>query len=129
MAAAGKSALVFWLYRIKAGNMTRAAPSRWVTWLALLAFLLQGLVAQSHIHIAALKAATAAHHGSSTPPKEPADCPACQLQAATAAALMPHGITAFLPLSWVESIALSVLAFSAGRGVHQGWQSRAPPQR
>ena len=109
--------------------MTRAASSHWVTWLALLAFLLQGLVAQTHVHTARDEAWLPAHQGSSQPaPKAPADCPYCQLQAATSAVVMPHAVITFLPLSWVESIALVQTVVTGSSGAHQGWQSRAPPQ-
>lgn len=109
--------------------MTRAAPLRMVTWLALVAFLLQGLVVQTHIHLASLEAASPTQTGKSPAPKAPVDCPACQLYAAAAAVLLPDAVTTFLPLAWVESIALTVAAFSAAGNVHQGWQSRAPPAR
>ena len=35
-------------------NQAANRPSPWLTWLALLAFLLQGLLVQTHIHIASL---------------------------------------------------------------------------
>lgn len=109
--------------------MTRTAPSPWVTWLALLAFLLQGLVAQTHVHTSADAAFSIPAQQSNQPaPKAPADCPACQLQAAASAVVMPHAVIAFLPLGWVENIALVLTAVAAGTGAHQGWQSRAPPQ-
>src|SRR5262249_40429658 len=118
------------LVRMNAGKMTRAAPSRWVTWLALLAFLLQGLVAQTHVHSGANETWIPAHHGSSQPaPKDQADCPFCQLQAATPAVVMPHAVITFLPPQWVETIALFLPAVAADPSPHQGWQSRAPPRR
>jgi hypothetical protein len=110
--------------------MTRTAPSPWVTWLALLAFLLQGLVAQTHVHTSADAALSVpAHHNNQPAPKAPADCPACQIQAAASAVVMPHAVITFLPLGWVENIALVLTAAAATPRAHQGWQSRAPPQR
>jgi len=112
------------------GNVVAAnRPPRLVTWLALLAFLLQGLIVQTHIHIASLEAAAPIHHGSQPAQKAPADCPACQLYAATAAGLVPHVITILLPLSWVESTFRSVIAIAVPGSMRVGWQSRAPPVR
>lgn len=109
--------------------MRRAAPLRLVTWLALVAFLLQGLVVQTHIHQASLEAAAATQQGKQPAPKAPLDCPACQLYAATAAVLLPDAIITFLPLNWVQSANPTFAFLAAESRVHQGWQSRAPPSR
>ena len=103
-------------------------PSRLVTWLALLAFLLQGLIAQTHVHITELKAAVPVQQNHQPDQKAPADCPACQLYAATAAALTPDGAVILLPLSFVATATTLFHAFTATGNPHQGWQSRAPPR-
>jgi hypothetical protein len=100
-----------------------------VTWLALMAFLLQGLVVQTHVHLASLEAFVPAHHGNQPAPKAPDDCPACQLYAAAAAVLLPEAITTFLPLGWVKSITSTLATLATIGRVHRGWQSRAPPAR
>ena len=102
-------------------------PSRFATWLALVAFLLQGLIVQSHIHVASITASVPAEQGHQPGQKAPADCPACQLYAATAAALMPHVVAGFLPLSWIASVYLEFSALPLIVARHQAWQSRAPP--
>ena len=107
-------------------------PSRVVAWLAILAFLLQGLIVQTHIHVASLQAAAPVHHGQSDKApadKAPADCPACQLQAATAAiVLTPHAAVLTL-INWVAAAA-TFNSMPAGRASPaRGWQSRAPPTR
>jgi len=108
---------------------TRASnkPSRLATWLALVAFLLQGLIVQSHIHIASITASVPVEQGHQPAQKAPADCPACQLYAATSAALMPHVVAGFLPLSWIANIFHEIRALPLTVARHQAWQSRAPP--
>ena len=105
-------------------------PSRTVAWLALLAFLLQGLIVQSHVHITALQAAvpTQQSHHQQPAQKAPDECPACQLYAATAAALAPDSIITLLPLAFVASIITDFHAVAAPASRHQAWQSRAPPR-
>jgi hypothetical protein len=102
-------------------------PSRTVAWLALLAFLLQGLVVQSHVHLTALQAA-APQQNHQPAQKAPDECPVCQLYAATAAALAPDSIITLLPLTLVGRITHVFVAIT-GPGIrHQAWQSRAPPR-
>jgi hypothetical protein len=103
-------------------------PLRLATWLALLAFLLQGVIVQSHIHVATITASAPAQQGHHPDQKAPADCPACQLYAATAAVLMPHVVVNFLPLSWVASNSLNAIALPLVIARHLAWQSRAPPK-
>jgi hypothetical protein len=103
-------------------------PLRLATWLALLAFLLQGVIVQSHIHLATITASAPAQQGHQPGEKAPADCPACQLYAASAAVLMPHVVVNFLPLSWVASNSLDAIALPFVVARHLAWQSRAPPQ-
>ena len=103
-------------------------PLRLATWLALLAFLLQGVIVQSHIHVAAIAASVPAEQGHHPDQKAPADCPACQLYAATAAVLMPHMVVDFLPLSWVASNFHNLSALPLVIARHVAWQSRAPPK-
>ena len=110
-------------------SQVRNRPSRLATWIALLAFLLQGMVVQSHVHLTALKAATPLHQSQHAPAqKTPDDCPACQLYAATAAALAPENIITLLPLTLVGSITHLFIAIAAPGNRHQAWQSRAPPR-
>jgi hypothetical protein len=102
-------------------------PRRLATWLALVAFLLQGLIVQSHIHVASITASVPAEQGHQPGQKAPADCPACQLYAATAAALMPHAAVSFLPLFWIARVWHDFTALPLRIARHQAWQSRAPP--
>ena len=98
-------------------------------WIALLAFLLQGVVVQSHIHITALKAAVPIQQNQHQPSqKAPDECPACQLYAATAAALAPGAAITLLPLACVAAIATRIIIVAAPASRHQAWQSRAPPR-
>ena len=110
-------------------SLAQPRPSRLVAWLALLAFLLQGLVVQSHVHISALQAAAPGQPGHHQPAqKAPDECPACQLYAATAAALAPDSIITLLPLTLVGSITHVFIAITGPGNRHQAWQSRAPPR-
>ena len=110
-------------------NQAANRPSSWLTWLALLAFLLQGLLVQTHIHMASLQASVPVHQSHKPAPKAPDECPACQLYAATAAALTPTVPLLSLSLTWVESNTLPPPALARAGKVHRGWQSRAPPAR
>jgi hypothetical protein len=110
-------------------------PSRVVAWLAILAFLLQGLIVQTHIHVASLEAAAPVQHGqagsSNKAPadKAPADCPACQLQAATAAfVLTPHAVSLAL-INWVAAGFLTLPSTRVHAAPIRSWSSRAPPTR
>jgi len=110
-------------------------PTRLVAWLAILAFLLQGLIVQTHIHVASLEAAAPVHHNqagqSDKAPadKAPADCPACQLQAATAAiVLTPHAVTLAL-VNWVMAGFVSLPSARVHAPPVRSWSSRAPPTR
>jgi hypothetical protein len=110
-------------------NQAASRPSSWLTWLALLAFLLQGLLVQTHIHMASLQASVPTQQTHKPAPKAPDECPACQLYAATAAALTPTVPILSLSLHWVESHVQSPPALARASDVHRGWQSRAPPVR
>jgi hypothetical protein len=106
-------------------------PSRALTWLALLAFLFQGLIGQTHIHVANLTVAAAAQHSSNSQPdhnKAPDDCPACQLQAATGTALATENFAALFLPSFVGVTTFVFVALAGNGNRHQAWQSRAPPR-
>ena len=118
----------------RSARATAARPSRAVAWLAILAFLLQGLIVQSHIHVASLESAAhpiQAGQGPSnkTPDKAPADCPACQLQAATAAFVLTPHVAALTLINWVAAGSLSLPSVRIHAAPLRSWSSRAPPQR
>ena len=111
-----------------------SARARLLSLVALLAFLFQGLVVQTHIHgQPALNHGVAVSQPASSPasddPFDPASCPLCQE--------LTHGgvFTAPPPalLILLLAVAFTSLIFQTPSLVRQtrrqGWQSRAPPRR
>lgn len=112
---------------LSAGN--KASPL--VTWMALFAFFLQGLIVQSHIH-EDVAVAPAGHHGQihqgqQPDRKSPADCPICQAQAAASSVMLPHVVVGFIPLAWIAAEAKIERTLDMPAAKATGWQSRAPP--
>lgn len=113
--------------------LSRLHPARrWITVLALLAFFLQGLALQTHIHElrpAAVKALTG--HGSKAPAKpDPADqCRLCQELAHAGTFIMPSAVVASASLAFVAAGLVVRPAFVTAIATAFAWQSRAPPRR
>ena len=106
---------------------------RWVTALALLAFFLQNLAVQTHIHESlqpqAVKVQTDGGH--KAPLKlDPIDqCRLCQELAHAGTFLAPSAVVSLLGLTFVAVSITRVLAFAADPATAFAWQSRAPPRR
>jgi hypothetical protein len=100
---------------------------------ALLAFALQGLAIQTHLHgapasTAHLVQASAPAGGDRRDPLDPATCALCQELAHAGAALTPAPILTVLPLDWTRTVFIVPVSAAAGLAPHTGWQSRAPPR-
>jgi hypothetical protein len=116
--------------------LTRTAPPRkWVTVFALLAFFLQSLAIQTHIH-ASLAPDTAkvfaAQEQAPTPLKsqDPLDqCRLCQELAHAGSFFTPAAITLAASLSFTTAIFAAVRAPPDSSATAFTWQSRAPPRR
>ena len=120
----------------RSARASAVRPSQAVAWLAILAFLLQGLIVQSHIHVASLESSAIAHPvqagqgpSNKTPDKAPADCPACQLQAATAAFVLSPPAALLTLITWVAAGSVSLPSIRIHTAPLRSWSSRAPPQR
>ena len=106
---------------------------RWVTALALLAFFLQNLAVQTHIHESlqpeAVKVQTDGGH--KAPLKlDPIDqCRLCQELAHAGTFLAPSASASAVILTFVAVSITRVLAFAADPATAFTWQSRAPPRR
>ncbi|HEY8255026.1 MAG TPA: hypothetical protein VIG39_10320 [Rhizomicrobium sp.] len=106
---------------------------RWVTAVALLAFFLQNLAVQTHIHQSlqpeAVKVQTDGGHNA--PLKlDPIDqCRLCQELVHAGTFLAPSATTSLLSLTFVAASITRVLAFTADPAMAFAWQSRAPPRR
>jgi hypothetical protein len=106
---------------------------RWVTAFALLAFFLQGLAVQTHVHPSpqpeAVKVQTGGTH--KAPLKlDPMDqCRLCQELFHAGAYIAPSVTASPLSLTFVAAGFTVLLAFAAGPEAAFSWQSRAPPRR
>jgi hypothetical protein len=106
---------------------------RWITALALLAFFLQNLAVQTHIHQTlqpeAVKAQTDGSH--KAPLKlDPIDqCRLCQELVHAGTFLAPSVAASLLSLTFVTAVVARALVFAADLATAFSWQSRAPPRR
>jgi hypothetical protein len=117
--------------------LPRQTPAkRWVTVLALLAFFLQGLTVQTHIHqliqpVAAPVATKATSLPAPAPLKsqDPLDqCRLCQELVHAGTFVTPPAATVLFSLSFVTAIFADVPAFAGASAKPFAWQSRAPPR-
>lgn len=116
--------------------ISRSSPSRkWVTALVLLAFFLQSLAVQTHVHPsfapAAIKAAALGETGP-TPIKtqDPLDqCRLCQEMAHAGSFFTPAAIVLVAGLSFTAATFAVVRAPPHSSATAFAWQSRAPPRR
>jgi len=116
-----------------------ASPRKWVTILALLAFFLQSLVVQTHIHPSqaqtSIKAAAqiaALQQPGPVPLKtqDPLDqCRLCQELVHAGSYFTPSAVTLAASLSFTAAIFAAQRLVPDRSATAFSWQSRAPPRR
>jgi hypothetical protein len=111
----------------------QATTQKWVTVFALLAFFLQGLAIQTHIH--QLIQPTAAKTTSLPAPaplknQDPLDqCRLCQELVHAGTFVTPPAVAVLAGLSFVTAVFAALPAFAGASARPFAWQSRAPPRR
>jgi hypothetical protein len=120
--------------KTRAARVSRPRSARrWVTALALLAFFLQNLAVQTHIHQSlqpeTVKVQTDGSH--KAPLKlDPVDqCRLCQELVHAGTFVAPLAVVSLLSLTFVAVGIARVLTFAADPATAFAWQSRAPPRR
>ena len=114
--------------------LSRPDPARrWITALALLAFFLQGLTLQTHVHQPLLPA-VAKIHTDSTPKAplklDPMDqCRLCQELVHAGTFVSPSSAIGAADLTAVAASFAVQLVLAADPATAFSWQSRAPPRR
>ncbi len=108
------------------------AAKRWVTALALLAFFLQSLVVQTHIHQGdpsiAVKAASL-HLTAPVKTPDPIDqCRFCQELVHAGAFIAPSAAAVSISLIFVAAVFTAPPAVANASARAFAWQSRAPPR-
>jgi hypothetical protein len=111
----------------------RPMGTRLLALFALLAFALQGLAIQTHIHgtpagNAHLIQVSVPASGDRRDPLDPSNCALCQELAHAGAAVTPAPILAVLALDWIRAVFLTPISAAAALAPQTGWQSRAPPR-
>jgi hypothetical protein len=113
----------------------RAPARQWLTWVALLAFFLQGLAVQTHIHpadFAPVAKLVGQHANAPAAPaknQDPGDqCRLCQELVHAGAYVTPSAALLAAPLSIFRAIPLALLPPRSQSAPAFAWQSRAPPQ-
>lgn len=116
--------------------ISRSSPPRkWVTALVLLAFFLQSLAVQTHVHPsfapAAIKAAALGETGPAPiKTQDPLDqCRLCQEMAHAGSFFTPAAIVLVAGLSFTAATFAVVRAPPHSSATAFAWQSRAPPRR
>ena len=114
--------------------LAKPAPhQRWATVFALLAFFLQGLAVQTHIHEQAPAAKTAALSIPGTTPLKSQDqtdqCRLCQELVHAGSFITPSATATPANLSFVAVVFTAVTAPETAFATAFAWQSRAPPRR
>jgi hypothetical protein len=115
--------------------ISRQAPARrWVAAIALLAFFLQSLLIQTHIHqlIQPVAVKTTSLPAAPNPLKnqDPIDqCRLCQELVHAGAFVTPSATALVAGLTFVAAIFAPLPAFSGTPARAFAWQSRAPPRR
>jgi ABC-type phosphate/phosphonate transport system permease subunit len=116
-------------------HLKASVAKRWVTVLALLAFFLQSLVVQTHIHqpqnLAVKSAVAKASHLPALPKTpDPIDqCRFCQELVHAGVFVTPALTTVTTSLIFVTAVFAAPLAFAGASARAFAWQSRAPPRR
>jgi hypothetical protein len=116
--------------------ISRPSPARkWVGVFALLAFFLQSLVVQTHIHqpqpqpLVAAKAASQ-HLPAPLKTQDPIDqCRLCQEMVHAGHFVAPSAIAALISLSFITAISSPLPSLSDRTAPAFSWRSRAPPRR
>jgi hypothetical protein len=106
------------------------SAKRWVTIFALLAFFLQGLAVQTHLH--QLMQPVAANSLPAPAPlktQDPIDhCRLCQELVHAGAFVTPPAAVLVADLTFVTAIFAALPAFAGASARAFAWQSRAPPR-
>jgi hypothetical protein len=106
---------------------------RWITALALLAFFLQGLTLQTHVHLPLQPAVTKVHTDSA--PKAPLkldpvdQCRLCQELVHAGTFVTPSAAASTAILTFVAVHFAVPLILAGDPATAFAWQSRAPPRR
>jgi hypothetical protein len=105
---------------------------RWVTAFALLAFILQGLAVQTHIHaplqIQAVKAASLPEPAP-LKAQDPIDqCRLCQEVAHAGIFVAPSASAIAISLTYAAAVFAALPDFTSRSATAFAWQSRAPPR-
>lgn len=114
---------------------TPSAPRKWVTALVLLAFFLQSLAIQTHVHQsfgpAAIKAAALGETGPAPiKSQDPLDqCRLCQEMVHAGSFFTPAVVTLVAGLSFAAATFAVVRAPPEHSATAFAWRSRAPPRR
>jgi hypothetical protein len=114
--------------------ISRQAPTqKWVTILALLAFFLQGLAVQTHIHQLVQPAVVKTSSLPAPAPlqnQDPLDqCRLCQELVHAGTFVTPPAVAVLAGLSFVTADFAALPAFAGASAKPFAWQSRAPPRR
>ena len=116
--------------------ISRPSPARrWITALALLAFFLQGLAVQTHIH-APQAAQTLTDKSASLPEPAPVkaqdpidQCRLCQEMAHAGIFVAPSASAALISLTFAAAVFAAPAKVTPRSATAFAWQSRAPPRR
>jgi len=117
--------------------ISRPAPARrWITALALLAFVFQSLTLQTHVHQPLQPEAVKAAHlsasgGSQAPLKlDPVDqCRLCQELVHAGSFLAPSTVASAVNLTFIAASFTVLRTLATDPATAFAWQSRAPPRR
>jgi hypothetical protein len=118
----------------KAGAATRGLLSHALVFFALFAFVFQGYLVQTHIHVPGAKSIVDIFDGAQAPGKnkapgkdDPANCPLCQQFASAGHYVTPSAAAALLPSLSVSVIEIVATATVLAPAVSHNWRGRAPP--
>ena len=114
--------------------ISKPAPhQKWVTLFALLAFFLQGLAVQTHVHEQAPAAKTASLPAPVKAPlksQDPVDqCRLCQERVHAGAFITPSAAAVPADLTYVTATFLVLTGPITAAATAFAWHSRAPPRR
>lgn len=108
-----------------------------LTFVALLAFVFQSYVAQTHIHMTGQSLSITASADAKTAPQskpakfpanqDPANCPICQELLHSGSFITPSAVAALLPMLAVSVVAVVLETTIAPQAVSHSWRGRAPP--
>ena len=113
-------------------HLKTSVVKRWVTAFALLAFILQGLAVQTHIHAPLqIQSVKAASLPDPAPLKaqDPIDqCRLCQEVAHAGIFVAPSASAVAISLSFALAVFAALPGFAPRSATAFAWQSRAPPR-